>query len=111
MRLGAINDQLKAGSHLTKIMQSSELVERHRHRYEVNPEYLPQLESQGMNVSALSKDHGFIDAVEIKEHPWFIGVQFHPEFTSKPLKPSRLFVSYIKQLKQSQPETQAGGDE
>ena len=102
MRLGAITDTVKKGSLLSQVYQAETLRERHRHRYEVNPEYCCEMAANGMIVSGLSEKEGFIDVIEIKEHPWFMGCQFHPEFTSKPLEPSKLFVSFLNAAKKRQ---------
>ncbi len=102
MRLGAVTDHLAKGSQLHSIYQSAQIEERHRHRYEVNPAYVERLEKAGMVVSARSKGSGFIDAVELTDHPWFIACQFHPEFNSKPLKPHPLFQSFLAAAKKHQ---------
>ena len=102
MRLGAVTDHLAKGSQLHSIYQSPLIEERHRHRYEVNPAYVERLEKAGMVVSARSKGSGFIDAVELTDHPWFIACQFHPEFNSKPLKPHPLFQSFLAAAKKHQ---------
>ena len=96
MRLGAKEDLLTSGSLAARSYGAEVISERHRHRYEVNPEYRNALEAHGLIVTGLSKEEGFIDVVELKGHRWFIGCQFHPEFTSKPLKPHPLFVSLLK---------------
>ena len=95
MRLGAVFDQLEPGSHAHDIYGKARISERHRHRYEVNPHYVEALEKAGLRISARSEDSGFIDMVELVDHPWFVGCQFHPEFNSKPLVPHPLFISYI----------------
>ena len=95
MRLGSVIDVVEHDAHLAKIYQSQRIDERHRHRYEVNPYYVKCLEEAGMRVSARSESTGFVDAIEIDDHPWFIGCQFHPEFNSKPLKPHPLFISFL----------------
>ncbi len=96
MRLGAVTDILVPGSHSQTIYATNQISERHRHRYEVNPLYLDKLDQAGLKVSAKSEKTGFIDMVELHDHPWFIGCQFHPEFNSKPLTPHPLFLSYLK---------------
>lgn len=96
MRLGAYPAVLKKGSRVADIYGSSSIQERHRHRYEVNAGYIPRLESAGMLFSGLSPDGKLPEIVEIPDHPWFVGVQFHPELKSKPLDPHPLFVSFIK---------------
>jgi CTP synthase len=95
MRLGAYPAALKDGSRVAAIYGSKEISERHRHRYEVNMNFVPQLEEQGMIFSGLSPDGKLPEIVEIQNHPWFVGVQFHPELKSKPFDPHPLFVSFI----------------
>ena len=73
--------------------------ERHRHRYEVNINYKKDFENKGMIFSGLSPDNKLPETIELKDHPWFIGVQFHPEFKSRPLAPHPLFSSFIKAAK------------
>ncbi len=96
MRLGAYPAALKKGSRVADIYGSPTIQERHRHRYEVNANYIPRLEAAGMLFSGLSPDGKLPEIVEIPSHPWFVGVQFHPELKSKPLDPHPLFVSFIK---------------
>jgi CTP synthase len=69
--------------------------ERHRHRYEANPEYMPQLEEKGLRVTGVSPDGKFVEIVELANHPWFLGCQFHPEYKSKPTAPHPLFRSFV----------------
>ena len=95
MRLGAYPCVLEEGSLAQKIYAAREISERHRHRYEFNREYEEILTSYGLKVSGTSPDRNFVEIVEIPEHPWFLGCQFHPEFKSKPLQPHPLFVSFI----------------
>ena len=75
---------------------SEEISERHRHRYEVNSAYIADLEKQGLTFSGMSPDGNLPEIIEYDNHPWFIGVQFHPELKSKPFDPHPLFVSFIK---------------
>ena len=96
MRLGAYPAALKKGSRVAEIYGSEMISERHRHRYEVNTSYIPKLEQCGMVFSGMSPDGELPEIVEIPDHPWFVGVQFHPELKSKPLDPHPLFVSFIK---------------
>jgi len=96
MRLGAFDASLKPGSHAAEIYGTTEISERHRHRYEVNINYVPRLEQRGLLFSGLSPDGQLPEIVEIPDHPWFIGVQFHPELKSKPFDPHPLFASFIK---------------
>ena len=95
MRLGAYPCRLKEGSLARKIYGAAEISERHRHRYEVNQKYLQTLTEHGLVVSGLSPDGKFVEMVELPDHPWFLGCQFHPEYKSKPTEPHPLFVSYI----------------
>jgi CTP synthase len=95
MRLGAYPTDLKAGSKSLQAYGEEHISERHRHRYEVNQEYLPALESGGMMIAGRSPDGKFVEMVEIKDHPWFVGCQFHPEYTSRPLKPHPLFREFV----------------
>lgn len=96
MRLGAYPAKLTKGSKLAEIYGSTEISERHRHRYEVNINYKDQLEEQGLIFSGLSPDGELPEIVERDDHPWFIGVQYHPELKSKPFDPHPLFVSFIE---------------
>ena len=96
MRLGAYKAALTKGSHAAEIYGATEISERHRHRYEVNTTYKKQLEDAGLVFSGMSPDGKLPEIVEIKDHPWFVGVQFHPELKSKPFEPHPLFTSFIK---------------
>ena len=96
MRLGAYPAKLKKGSKVAKIYGRSEISERHRHRYEVNIAYKDRLEAAGMIFSGMSPDGELPEMVEYNDHPWFIGVQFHPELKSKPFDPHPLFASFIE---------------
>jgi len=96
MRLGAYPAILKKESHVAEIYGKTQISERHRHRYEVNANYVDRLEERGMIFSGLSPDGKLPEIVEIPDHPWFIGVQFHPELKSKPFDPHPLFVSFVK---------------
>jgi len=99
MRLGLYEAKLKDNSLIKKIYKSKSIKERHRHRYEVNINYKNQFEKNGMIFSGLSPDNKLPEIIELKKHPWFIGVQFHPEFKSRPLAPHPLFSSFIKAAK------------
>jgi CTP synthase len=96
MRLGAYPCQLKEGTLADRTYEVPEISERHRHRYEVNQKYLQQLTDNGLVVSGMSPDGKFVEMVELANHPWFLGCQFHPEYKSKPTAPHPLFVSYIR---------------
>ena len=103
MRLGAYPAALKAGSKVAEIYGTTEISERHRHRYEVNINFKEQLEEKGLIFSGMSPDGRLPEIVEYADHPWFIGVQYHPELKSKPFDPHPLFVSFIDAaLKQGQ---------
>jgi CTP synthase len=95
MRLGAYQARLRQGSKVAQIYGATEISERHRHRYEVNMEYRDRLEEKGLVFSGLSPDGLLPEIVELEDHPWFIGVQFHPELKSRPLEPHPLFTSFI----------------
>ena len=95
MRLGEYECKLREGSLLRAIYHDkASIKERHRHRYEVNPLYRPQFEKAGLCVSGES--NGLIEALELKDHPWFVGVQFHPEFTSRLQNPSPLITAFVR---------------
>ena len=99
MRLGLYEAKLKDNSLIKNIYKSNFVKERHRHRYEVNVAYKNQFEGNGLIFSCLSPDKKLPEIIELKNHPWFIGVQFHPEFKSRPLAPHPLFSSFIKASK------------
>jgi len=96
MRLGAQECRLEAGSKARELYGKEVIVERHRHRYEVNNNYLPQLEAAGLRISGRSIDNNLVEVVEIPDHPWFVACQFHPEFTSSPRGGHPLFGGFIK---------------
>jgi CTP synthase len=95
MRLGAYQASLKPGSKVAEIYGGTEISERHRHRYEVNMSYRPRLEEKGLVFSGVSPDGVLPEIVEYANHPWFIGVQYHPELKSRPFEPHPLFKSFI----------------
>ncbi|MBI4979718.1 MAG: CTP synthase [Spirochaetes bacterium] len=94
MRLGAQKSLIKKNTVAHSIYNADVIEERHRHRYEVNPEYTERIAGGGLTLSALS-ENGLVEIVELKDHPWYVGVQFHPEFQSSPVEPHPLFVSFI----------------
>ena len=96
MRLGAYPCRLKEGTRAYEAYQSEEISERHRHRYEFNPEYREVLEKAGLMISGESPDGRLVEIIEIQDHPWFLGCQFHPEFKSRPMSPHPLFSAFIK---------------
>ena len=99
MRLGAYPAILRKGSKVAEIYGSTEISERHRHRYEVNRNYIQQIEAAGVVFSGMSPDGLLPEIIELKDHPWFIGVQFHPELKSRPFEPHPLFASFIQAAK------------
>jgi CTP synthase len=103
MRLGAYSCRLENNSMASKAYQKQEISERHRHRYEFNNEYLDRLKEAGMIISGTSPNGELVEIVEIGDHPWFLGCQFHPEFKSRPMEPHPLFRDFIEaSLKNSQ---------
>jgi CTP synthase len=96
MRLGAFQATLTKDSHIARIYGDTEISERHRHRYEVNTAYRKQLENAGLKFAGMSPDGLLPETVEYPDHPWFIGVQYHPELKSKPFEPHPLFASFIE---------------
>ena len=99
MRLGSYRAKLKKNSLISKIYKSNLINERHRHRYEVDKNLKSKLEKKGLIFSGLSPDGSLPETIELENHPWFIGVQFHPEFKSRPFAPHPLFSSFIKAAK------------
>ena len=96
MRLGSQESLLVEGSKAAEIFGSQTVVERHRHRYEVNNNYVPQLEAAGLKIGGWSEQNHLVEMIEIAEHPWFFACQFHPEFTSTPRDGHPMFSSYIR---------------
>jgi len=99
MRLGAYPARLREGSRIAEIYGRLDISERHRHRYEVNNAYCARLEEKGMIFAGTSPDGTLPETVEIPDHPWFIGVQYHPELKSRPFDPHPLFASFIAAAK------------
>ena len=96
MRLGLSETQLDGSSKILSIYGKSRISERHRHRYEVSNRYKDSLKKTGLVISGLTPDNALVECVEWAEHPWGIGVQFHPEFMSKPSAVHPLFSSFVK---------------
>lgn len=96
MRLGAYPARLKPDSKISAIYGDTEISERHRHRFEVNADYCARLEEAGMTFSGMSPDGTLPETIELRDHPWFIGVQYHPELKSRPFDPHPLFSSFIE---------------
>ena len=95
MRLGAYPCVLVEGSNAYAAYGQKEIEERHRHRYEYNNEYRELLTSKGLKISGTSPDNRLVEIVEVEDHPWFVGAQFHPEFLSRPNRPHPLFVDFV----------------
>ena len=95
MRLGAQKSELVEGTKTREVYGKAEITERHRHRYEMNNRFIESIEQAGMKISGYSSAQHLVETVEIPEHPWFIAVQFHPEFTSSPRDGHPLFASFI----------------
>jgi CTP synthase len=98
MRLGAYPCVLAPDSLISQLYGTNEISERHRHRYEFNPEYRQRLEREGLVFSGVSPDGKFVEMIELPRevHPWFVGCQFHPEYKSKPLNAHPLFASFVR---------------
>ncbi len=96
MRLGAFPCALKQGTKTQELYGCDLVYERHRHRYEFNNKYRDQLAQAGLVLSGINPELDLVEAIELKDHPFFIGVQYHPEFQSKPLEPHPLFKGFIE---------------
>jgi CTP synthase len=96
MRLGTYPCRLRQGSKAFQAYGKEEVADRHRHRYEVNNEYRSLLEAHGLVISGVSPDGNLVEMIELADHPWFVGCQFHPEFKSRPRHPHPLFRAFIR---------------
>lgn len=96
MRLGAYPCAVEKGSNAFDAYQNELISERHRHRYEFNNKYMADFEKNGMIATGINPDGGLVEIVEIKDHPWFTGVQFHPEYKSTVVNPHPLFVKFVE---------------
>lgn len=96
MRLGLYNCRITEGSKAHEAYGTTDIAERHRHRYELNNQYLDQLQQAGMKATGINPENGLVEIVEIDDHPWFVGVQFHPEYKSTVAEPHPLFVQFVK---------------
>jgi CTP synthase len=96
MRLGGYPCKLKKGSRAAAVYAETTVRERHRHRYEFNNAFIAQYEAAGMLASGINPDSNLVEVVELKNHPWFIGVQFHPEYRSTVQNPHPLFVRFVE---------------
>jgi CTP synthase len=95
MRLGAQPAHLEEGSLSRALYGQETIFERHRHRYEFNNAYKPQFAAHGLSFAGTSPDGGLVEVIELPQHPWFVAVQFHPEFKSKPTAPQPLFAGFV----------------
>lgn len=95
MRLGAYPCELKADTLARRIYGTDRISERHRHRFEFNNSYLKKLASCGLVFSGINPESELVEIVELADHPWFLGCQFHPEFKSRPMEPHPLFESFV----------------
>ena len=109
MRLGAYPCRLRPGSRVAQIYGADQVSERHRHRYEVNNAYRDLLAEYGLRCTGLSPDGGLVEMVELPEHPWFVGCQFHPELRSRPTRPHPLFASFVGAAVERRRARAAGG--
>ena len=100
MRLGAYSCNLREGSRVAEIYGTPQINERHRHRYEFNNKYKDEYEKNGMMCVGVNPESDLVEIVEIPSHRWFIGTQFHPEYSSTVLHPHPLFMSFIKEIAQ-----------
>ena len=105
MRLGAYDCDLAQDSKVFEVYGSAQISERHRHRYEFNNEYKEDLEGAGLIASGINADTGLVEIIEIPDHPWFIGVQYHPEYKSTVANPHPLFVGFVQAVLQHKEES------
>jgi CTP synthase len=96
MRLGAYSCKIEKGTLAHQVYGKLTIQERHRHRYEFNNQYLDQMKAAGMTMSGINPDSNLVEIIELRDHPFFIGVQFHPEYKSTVLNPAPLFVHFVK---------------
>jgi CTP synthase len=108
MRLGSYPCRLRAGTLAREAYGVDNISERHRHRYEFNNRYLEPLEAAGLVVSGTSPGGELVEMVELRDHPWFLGCQFHPEFKSRPMEPHPLFRAFIRAAFQRAQQRHAG---
>jgi CTP synthase (UTP-ammonia lyase) len=107
MRLGSYSCHLQSGSLAQSIYGENQIFERHRHRYEFNNKFRGLFEKKGMVLSGICRERDLVEILELKDHPWFIAVQFHPEFKSRPLHPHPLFTQFVRASLQRRLSSQA----
>jgi CTP synthase len=108
MRLGAYPCTLQKGSKAMSAYGKSKISERHRHRYEFNNKYLKKMEAKGMKAVGINPDTGLVEIIELTDHPWFVGTQFHPELKSTVLNPHPLFVKFVQAALQNKLKNSKG---
>ena len=108
MRLGSYDCVLKAGSRCAQLYGADVITERHRHRFEVNNSYREALEAAGLTLSGTSPDNRLVEMIELNDHPYFIGCQFHPEFKSRPMQPHPLFAGFVSAAIRRRQESERG---
>jgi CTP synthase len=108
MRLGSYDCVLKAGSRSAQLYAAELITERHRHRFEVNNDYREALEAAGLSLSGMSPDNQLVEIIELDDHPYFVGCQFHPEFKSRPMSPHPLFAGFVNAAIRRRQETERG---
>jgi CTP synthase len=108
MRLGSYDCVLKAGSRSAQLYAADVITERHRHRFEVNNKYREALEAAGLSLSGMSPDNSLVEIIELEDHPYFVGCQFHPEFKSRPMAPHPLFAGFVNAAIRRRQETERG---
>ena len=96
LRLGLYNCHIKKGTKTFEAYQKEDIQERHRHRYELNDKYIPELEKHGLIATGINPERKLVEILELTNHPFFISCQFHPEFLSRPTRPHPLFLGFIK---------------
>ncbi len=111
MRLGAYECHVVPGSKLGGIYKKTKILERHRHRYELSPRYYARLKKHGLVLSGWNKAHSLVEAIELPQHPWFVGVQFHPEFQSRAHRPHPLFKSLVQKALAARPREDQSEDQ
>jgi CTP synthase len=108
MRLGSYDCVLAPGSRSAQLYGSDLIAERHRHRFEFNNDYRQALESAGLRLSGMSPDKRLVEIIELDEHPYFVGCQFHPEFKSRPMAPHPLFAGFVSAAVRRRQESERG---
>jgi CTP synthase len=96
MRLGSYSCRIEEGTKTHSLYKTDLIQERHRHRYEFNDQYRSRFEKAGLKVAGINPDLDLVEIIELEDHPWFIGVQFHPEFRSRPVRPHPLFRGLVE---------------